>query len=156
MSEPKVDREGNLIRPECILVDLDGTLADCDHRRGHLEQKDWDTFFRLMGADPVNRWCRYLIQTRSDHVEIVIVTGRPERWRQVTEDWLDTHQITRAALFMRPENDFRKDDVVKEEILKQQILPRWRPFFAIDDRRQVVDMWRRNGIVTLQCAEGEF
>jgi len=28
--------------------------------------------------------------------------------------------------------------------------------FVVDDRQQVVDMWRRNGITCLQCDVGDF
>ena len=46
--------------------------------------------------------------------------------------------------------------IVKKEILDRDILPRWDVLFAIDDRQQVVDMWRANGVTCLQCAPGDF
>lgn len=149
-------RDGSLLKKNCIIVDLDGTLADCEHRREFVECKDWKGFYERMGADRLNSWCKYLIQNRIDTVDIVVTSGRPEEYREVTDHWLDVHQIERAALFMRPTGDYRPDHVVKQEILERDIRPRWDVFFAIDDRKQVVDMWRRNGIVTLQCAEGDF
>lgn len=57
---------------------------------------------------------------------------------------------------MRPRNDYRRDDIVKEIILDFEILTRYTPIFMIDDRTQVVEMWRRRGFVCLQCAKGNF
>ena len=57
---------------------------------------------------------------------------------------------------MRPRFDCRKDDIVKEIILEFEILPRYKPHFVLDDRQQVVDMWRKRGLTVLQCDEGNF
>ncbi|WP_436197642.1 phosphatase domain-containing protein [Piscirickettsia salmonis] len=48
------------------------------------------------------------------------------------------------------------DNIIKEEILDRLLSNNKHILFVIDDRRQVVDMWRRRGIVCLQCAEGNF
>lgn len=153
-----IARDGSYIRPECIIVDMDGTLSDSTHRQHFMNQKpkDWKSFYGHMGMDPFNRWCKYLISKAPETIHVVVVSGRPEEHRQTTIDWLEMYSIDFQALFMRKNGDFRQDAVVKEEILHQEILPLWKPFFAIDDRQQVVNMWRRNGIVTLQCAEGDF
>lgn len=67
-----------------------------------------------------------------------------------------TQGVTNDELLMRPRNDFRKDDVIKENLLDFEILTKYQPYFIIDDRKQVVDMWRRRNLTVLQCAEGEF
>lgn len=146
------------MKPLCMIIDLDGTLADCEHRRHHLtgDRKNWGAFNAAMGEDKPNGWCMYLIHQRASNVHAVLVSGRSEDFRRVTELWLTLHRIEYDALIMRPSGDSRQDAIVKEEILYNKILPHWEPIFAVDDRKQVVEMWRRNGITCLQCAEGDF
>jgi hypothetical protein len=59
------------------------------------------------------------------------------------------------TLYMRQDGDFRRDDIVKQEILDKYI-DKDRVLFVLDDRDQVVDMWRRNGLTCFQVAEGDF
>jgi hypothetical protein len=59
------------------------------------------------------------------------------------------------TLLMRKDGDFRADHIVKQEILDKHI-DKERVLFVLDDRQQVVDMWRRNGLVCFQVAEGNF
>lgn len=56
---------------------------------------------------------------------------------------------------MRAAGDYRQDAIVKAEILEQILADGYEPFLVVDDRPQVVDMWRSYGIVTLQCAAEE-
>jgi hypothetical protein len=143
----------------CIIIDLDGTLADCEPRRYHVngEAKDFGAFFAAIGDDKPFEWCDELITAMSRYgYDIVLCSGRPEDYRKVTELWLTFNRIEYDALFMRPSGDGREDAIVKKEILERDILPKWDVLFAVDDRQQVVDMWRENGITCLQCAEGDF
>ena len=55
---------------------------------------------------------------------------------------------------MRNSGDRRPDVEVKQEIL--DYLPKDRIRCVLDDRDQVVDMWRKNGLTCLQVAEGTF
>jgi hypothetical protein len=57
---------------------------------------------------------------------------------------------------MRDDNDRRADDIVKRELLGRMRADRFNPQLAIDDRRRVVDMWRSEGLVCAQVAEGNF
>jgi hypothetical protein len=57
---------------------------------------------------------------------------------------------------MRSAGDMRKDSIVKEEIYRQEILGRYNVWFVLDDRNQVVDMWRLLGLRCLQVAPGNF
>ena len=57
---------------------------------------------------------------------------------------------------MRGDNDRRADDIVERERLARMRADRFNPELAIDDRRRVVDMWRSEGLVCAQVAEGDF
>ena len=144
---------------KCVIIDLDGTLANCEPRRYHVngEVKDFGAFFAAIGDDEPFEWCKTLVHAMSRHgYDIVLCSGRPDDYRKVTELWLTFNGIAYSALYMRASGDGREDSAVKKEILDRDILPNWDVLFAVDDRKQVVEMWRANGIICLQCAEGNF
>lgn len=143
---------------KAIIVDIDGTLANCDHRRHLVEQKKWPAFYDAMTEDVVNEWCRDLIHAILDLYDwrILLVSGRPDSHRSLTEAWLEKNEICYHGLFMRKERDYRKDSIVKREIYDNHIRGKFHVELVIDDRTQVVEMWRELGLVCLQCAKGDF
>lgn len=142
---------------KAIIVDLDGTLCNVDHRLHFVrdKRKNWNKFFLELVNDPINVWCHEIIKRFSDY-QILLVSGRPEDHRDITEQWLEEKGIEYKSLHMRKTGDFRKDDIVKTEIYNSFIKDNYDVLFTIDDRKQVVDMWRSLGLVCLQCAEGNF
>jgi hypothetical protein len=161
------------LKPAAIVVDLDGTLCDVAHRRHFVNppnptdplapkpKKDWKGFFEAMSEDTPNGpvadiLIRYITADDND-VRVVYCSGRPDNYRKTTWEWLNKHGLDfYSDLFMRPRNDQRQDDIVKEIILDFEILTRYTPYFMLDDRDQVVKMWRKRGYTCLQCAPGDF
>lgn len=146
-------------RPKAIICDLDGTLCNIDHRKHHVSngRKNWPMFFAGIPNDKPNNWCIDLLLKFGENHEIVFCSGRGEEYRHDTRVWLDKHFLSNFKnLYMRPVGDFRKDATIKEMLLDFEILTRFTPYFVIDDRKQVVDMWRSRGYTVLQCAEGDF
>ncbi len=145
-------------KPGAIICDLDGTLCNIDHRLHHVKngRKDWKQFFEAMTQDRANPWCLDIL--RVTHLDVVFCSGRPDDYKNHTVAWLNKNARLEKGfhLLMRRAGDFRADDIVKEIILDFEILTRFAPAVVIDDRQRVVDMWRRRGLVCLQCAEGEF
>ncbi|MBK26744.1 MAG: hypothetical protein CME70_22275 [Halobacteriovorax sp.] len=144
---------------KAILVDLDGTLADIEHRVHHVqsENKDWKAFNQNMESDSLNQWCADLVKAmRSENYKIIFITGRGESTRKVTEEWLSSHDISFEHLFMRPLKDRREDFEVKKEIYEKQIKSKYQVVFVVEDRASVVKMWRSIGLVCLQCDWGDF
>lgn len=145
---------------DCILFDIDGTLALIDHRRAFLERDhpDWKSFNAAMGDDTPNPPIVALYRTlwASNDYELILVSGRGEESRALTEQWLAWNEIPFEALLMRPLNDSRPDTDIKHEILCRLRAQGNRILFVVDDRQSVVDMWRANGVVCLQCAQGDF
>jgi hypothetical protein len=145
-------------KQEAIIVDLDGTLANCDHRRhfvdGTHEKQDWRSFYESMRTDTINVWCRKIMSNFFN----ILVSGRPEEYRGHTLDWLEQNSVYVPSkhLFMRKTGDYRDDTIIKEEIYKEHIEPYYDILFVIDDRKKVVDAWRRLGLVALHCADGDF
>lgn len=143
-----------------IIVDIDGTLADCTHRLHHIQKqpKDWDAFFAACSEDapivPVLRMVKALDKVH----RIVFCSGRPEKWREDTERWLARHGVVeyRRPMFMRPDGWHADDDTVKRVLLEKIREAGYNPELAIEDRKRVVDMWRSEGIICAQVAEGDF
>lgn len=143
-----------------VICDIDGTLADCEHRRHLVEQSppDWESFFRedLVMQDKVIEAVRSIIfEHLSSSYSLTLVTGRVEKHRQITDRWFARNEMFYERLYMRADGDFRSDEIVKEEILHTHIGVE-NVFCVFDDRQRVVDMWRRNGLTCFQVAPGDF
>lgn len=143
---------------KAIIVDLDGTLCNIGYRISYVQKGDWKTFFKKMNMDTVNEWCREIIKKfyNPGEMEVLLVTGRPADYEKPTKEWLKAHDIPYSKLIMRKKGDFRQDSIIKEEIYLAEIKPLYEIFFVVDDRKQVVDMWRSHGLTVLQCDEGRY
>jgi uncharacterized HAD superfamily protein len=142
-----------------IVVDLDGTLANLDHRIGWISSKpkNWRAFNAGIINDTVYTDISWLVSTlRSQNNTIVICTGRSSDVREVTETWLKTHDIQYDAIFMRSFGDHRPDYIVKVELLEQIREHYGEPYIWLDDRDQVVNALRENGVRVLQVKPGNY
>jgi hypothetical protein len=142
---------------KCYLFDIDGTLADLTHRLPHIQKqpKDWPAFFDACEDDqPIEHVCE-LARQLSNFEKIVLVSGRSDRCRDATENWLRSNHIHWNALYMRRNGDHRPDDLVKGELLDLIVQDGWEPIMAFDDRDRVVAMWRERGIPCAQVAAGD-
>jgi hypothetical protein len=145
---------------DTVVVDLDGTLADIEHRRRLIKGRkpDWKAFHEACVDDPPNPWCVRLINAmRAAGCRIELVSGRSQEVEAQTRDWLsrafggDVSGLHLALL--RPRGNMIKDTELKRAWLKSY--GKERVLFAVDDRRRVVDMWRAEGVVCLQCDDWE-
>src|SRR3569832_1684161 len=107
-------------RKSIVIVDIDGTLADVQHRLHHIKgpgKKNWSQFFRNAHKDEliaiVVRWVNNL----SPEFKAILITGRPDDYRKDTEAWLKQHKIRYSKLYMRRSGDNRPDTIVKKELL---------------------------------------
>lgn len=73
-----------------------------------------------------------------------------------TRSWLDHHEVMFDKLLMRKDKDYRQDCIIKKEMLDKLREEGYNPVVAFDDRQQVVDMWRENGLICCQVAPGNF
>jgi phosphoglycolate phosphatase-like HAD superfamily hydrolase len=107
-------------RPLAVF-DLDNTLADTAHRQRFLERRprDWDAFFAAAPADPPLPRGVALARRSAEECEIVYLTGRPERCRRDTLDWLAAHALPEGPVHMRREGDRRPARHTKLEILRR-------------------------------------
>lgn len=141
------------------IFDVDGTLANTDHRKHFLEQrpKDWAGWHSFAYLDKPHRDIVQFTDVAVDlGYEVLICSGRSEDHREMTERWLETYDIGYAALYMRAAADFRDDSIIKLELLERMRADGFDPILAFDDRDRVVAAWRSAGIRCLQVAPGSF
>ena len=145
-----------------IIFDVDRTLMDIDTRRKWLEgpTPNWTKFMdpKEMETDTPNQHVMEVAECMHDagH-EIVIVSARNERHREVTEHQLKQNfGVFWSHMFLRPDDSFEPDNQFKQRVLDELIKADWKPDMVFDDRDQVVEMWRANGIQCFQVAKGDF
>ena len=145
-----------------VIFDLDGTLADIEKRRV-LSTKgngkmDWDRFFdpKNIKLDEPNLPVTLLAKMMHDKgFRIVIFSGRLDVTKEATKRWLEDNGIKWDILKMRPQHmKFVDDAELKREWLHE--LGKDSVFLVVDDRKKVVDMWRKEGLDVWQVAEGDF
>ena len=138
--------------PKAVICDLDGTLAI--HHRNPYDFERCDT-------DTVNAPVRFMLNSvyrawynneRLD--QIIYLSGRDDSIRDKSEEWLDRNHCPPGPLFMRKTGDKRKDSLVKRELFDEHINGRWHVLFVLDDRPQVLRMWRDLGLFTFQIGDG--
>ena len=145
-----------------VIFDLDGTLALIDKRRDLATKDngkmDWDVFF-----DPDNIDLDLPNQTVIDMANLLhsqgyliyIFSGRSDKTEDATKDWLDKHNVSYDLLQMRPQGLlYKPDNDLKQDWLN--VIKKDTVAMVFDDRNQVVDMWRKNGLTTFQVADGDF
>lgn len=150
---PVIKRDPKL--PNAIICDLDGTLALFG---------DENPYERDFGMDSINEVVANILYRIDDdnfdgkgpYTDIIFVSGRNDKFRDVTEEWLRENGFTTRLLYMRKDGDERKDFVVKREIYGNYIKDQYNVQFVLDDRNQVVELWRSLGLTCLQVAEGDF
>lgn len=142
-----------------VVFDIDGTLANIEHRLDYVRSKpkNWKAFDAGIPNDKVNLPVADVFWALRDKGTILIASGRNEHTRKATVDWLKRNGFgSYAKLYMRKADDYRSDDIVKQEILDEIIADYGKkPDMVFDDRPRVVRMWRDNGIFVFNVYQGE-
>lgn len=142
MSMTAIDMSG----PGIVVFDIDGVLADGRHREHFLASrpKDWVSFFALLGDDgPIVRGIERLQSMRVVH-DCVLLSGRPERTRAATHEWLVAQGIGELPVYLRPDHDYRPAPEFKAEVLAALGGPSM-VSLVIDDDEHVVDALKAAG-----------
>lgn len=140
-----IDNDSSL--DKAVVFDIDGTLALMNGR------SPYD--FSKVGEDTLNESVYAALMAHyNDGATIVIMSGRSDECKPETLEWLDTHSIPYASLNMRREGDYRKDDIVKYEMIKEHIEGKYHVSAWYDDRNQVVSMVRK--VIPGACFQVEY
>ncbi len=151
------------LKTDAFIIDIDGTVADHTDIRGHHE-------YHLVSLDkPRPNIIRLVRMVLEGNLFPIFVSGRPSTCADDTKQWLHEHVFAALGpwrwienshydLIMRdPEIDgYKKDYIVKERLYREHIEPHYNVIFVLDDRTQVVNMWRSLGLDCLQVAPGDF
>jgi len=134
-----------------VVVDIDGVLADVAHRLAHLRSRParWAAFFAAAGADPpLEAGVALARGYAAQGLGVVYLTGRPERIRALTADWLRRHDLPAGRLLMRPDPDRRPAPVLKREVVSR-LADEVVIHLVVDDDDRVVDALRAAGFPVL-------
>lgn len=158
-----------VLEMKIIVVDLDGTVCDTAHRNHLAQAKDWDAFHAAAKDDRPRADVAFFLSVLArrsvlDEILLVACTGRNERYRQTTLEWLIKHDLAVFdTILMRPDGDRRLDVEVKPAMLAEFVEGLEVPgcemptvAFILEDRDRVVEAWRNLGYATWQVAPGGY
>ena len=136
--------------PKAVICDLDGTLSLLNGR----DPYNAATCDNDLLNEPV---AAALKMAKRRGYQVILLSGREDKFREPTVRFLDKHQIGYDLLLMRTSNDFRKDNIIKRELFEGEIQGKYFVEFLLDDRNQVVDMWRKDlHLPCFQVNYGDF
>ena len=149
------------------IFDLDGTIALIEHRRDVILDKEdkhrWERFYQLCDKDSPNLpVIQTMEQLRQAGADVWLFSGRSAEVREKTVRWLAEHTSfmtfdLNEILVMRDIGDSTPDDVLKKQWLDNMLIDDRKRLVAVfEDRDRVVKMWRDNGVMCFQVAEGDF
>lgn len=155
----KMAMQYNLIKDwnNIIVCDIDGTIADGEHRVHHLKSqpKDWKKYFSLLHLDsPRTEVIDEVFNLSLESgAKVILVSARPETYRKETIEWLNKYNVTYNALLMRSSNDSREDQIIKREIYNKY-LKHYNIIKVFDDRPRVIRMWKEIGLDVKDVGNG--
>ena len=136
--------------PKAIICDLDGTLCLMNGRSPFDASRCDEDLPNI----PVVNMVKIYLQLG---YKIILASGREDTFKPQTVTWLERYDITYEKLIMRKAGDFRKDAIIKKEIFQNHIEGKYFVELVLDDRNQVVDLWRNE--LQLPCFQvfyGDF
>lgn len=151
-----------------IVCDVDGTISNHDHRFQYVngtQKKDFKKYYDLMAQDTPFQGAIASLKNlvRVAFPDFYFLTGRPEEYRALTQAWIynyygivcvapqfGVHSVREAHLRMRPDKDYRKAVVFKEEVIQELYsgvmgTARNQMLFLDDDMRNG-EMYKKYGI----------
>lgn len=134
---------------ECIIVDVDGTLA---HITGDNPRSPYDAS-RAM-EDRLDDAVSNVVSMAYGHgYKVVVLTGRHSGHLEVTKNWLAENGVDYDEIYCRDEQDKRADYIIKRELFDKNVRGKYNVKYVIDDRPAVCRMWRSLGLPVLQVGD---
>lgn len=133
---------------KAIICDLDGTLAFAVEHGLH----DYSNF-------EISKPILNLIKMYSENdYHLFFITSRNEKNHIQTYEWIKNKTNIfndRFTILMRSKDDLRNDVQVKEDLFLK-IPKNYSIDFVLEDKNNVVEMWRDKGLCVLQPTEGNY
>jgi len=140
----------------CVIVDIDGVLADGAHRQHLVQAKRWNEFFDAAHGDLPIAETAVLLRLLDQDLVVVLLTGRPLRTREATITWLAEHGYRWDLLVMKDDGDLRRSTLSKQEAVKALREAGFSPVLALDDEPGNVAMYREEAIPCLYIHSGYY
>lgn len=142
------------------IFDLDGTLADCEHRLTYIRngQRNWAKFHAGIPDDGVIEAVAMIYRTMiaDPDMRVILLTGRNESDREITENWLYKHKLTGYDMLLMKQKPHAKDVEQKGAALDMLVhMYGQMPMAVFEDRPRVVKMWNERGVFVFDVAQGE-
>lgn len=135
--------------PNTFICDLDGTLALIGDR----DPYDAST----ANNDELNESVNIILDSmKKSGIYPILISGREDKYLGPTIEFLNKNNIEYNNIYLRKTGDYRKDSVIKKELYEKHIKDKYNVLFVLDDRNQVVNMWREQGLTCFQVEEGNF
>lgn len=141
--EPRTDL------PNAVIFDTDGTTAQMVNRKPY----EWDKVHTDL---PKYNVINHAIDLKKRGIKVINLSGRDGCCKEATRKWYDLVGMPCDDHFQRKEGDSRPDDIIKKEILFDEIAGKYNILYVVDDRQKVVDMWRSIGLECWQVSSGYF
>ena len=145
-------------RPDAVIVDMDGTLANVSSIRhlvdGINSKKDFNAFHKASEFVPANKQAvDFCVRHHKAGRKVLILTARMRMWEGATTRFLDRELAPHAPyvkpIFMRADRDYRKDREIKTEIF-DEISQHYNIVAACDDNPAIVELWEEKGIPEIE------
>ena len=152
-------RDGAQPPGTAAIVDVDGVLADASHRQWHLDgpMRDWVGFFAAAGADALLAHHADLVRCLDAQLQVVLLTARPFRLREVTLDWIRHHDLRWDLLALRgPTQDMVHSVRFKRQALGVLRSVGFAPVFALEDDPRMVEMYAAESLPCLYIHSGYY
>lgn len=135
-----------------FIFDIDNTLSCSKHREYLLEVKDREEYYSRIIHDPVVESTRLIANALyNSNNTIIICTGRPEKYRDLTRRWLEANDIKYHDLYMRqPSFQYVKNAEAKRIMLEQIKLANFNPIAVFEDNTLSSQMWLSQGLIVYE------
>jgi hypothetical protein len=135
-----------------VIIDIDNTLCDSNIRFALATKPngkiDWEAAHipnNILMDDPFYPMIDLAKHYKNSGVEVILLTGRPESVREVTNEWLEKYGVEYDKLIMRSwEDNFLKAAIYKKKMYETHIHSD--VICAYDDDQTIIDMWSDLGI----------
>ncbi len=134
--------------PKAIIVDIDGTIADINHR-GPYEQT------KVLLDKPIHAICDLVRLYAASGFIIIYLSGREEPCRNDTLTWLKKHQLPEGLLLLNKKGEKRSSAITKLEIFNENILGKYYIYVVLEDRWKNIEAWNSIGLMTLMVGSDD-
>jgi len=130
-----------------IITDIDDVICDASWRKSLLP--DWDQYHSSSIDDKPHASVVIMLNALHDQgIKVWAMTGRPEKWRRITNGWFLKHKVRIDNLIMRPDDNRMTSPELKLHFMS--MFKKSEGFLILDDRDDVITALRGAGYNVMQ------